>query len=57
VKRAVADVRDSAQDAKDVAVRKVRREPFKTLGLAACVGTFTGVLAGFVLGRYTKARR
>ena len=57
VKRVMAEVRHNAADVAADATRKIRRDPLMSVGLAACAGTCAGMLMGFSLGWYTKARR
>jgi ElaB/YqjD/DUF883 family membrane-anchored ribosome-binding protein len=57
VNRAVADVRHTAEDATAAAALKIRRNPLKAVGAAACVGSAIGALLGFSTGWWMKSRR
>ena len=44
--------RDAALNAKTEAEDRVKREPFKTLSMAACAGAWVGLVFGFAAGRF-----
>jgi len=54
VRRAVKSVRravETLEDVKDDGLHYVKRQPLKTLGLAAGVGLIAGLAAGWMAGR------
>jgi len=59
VKRAVKRVKRSvehAQDLREEAAYRVRRQPLKAIGIAASVGAAVGIALGWIVGRSTRAR-
>jgi ElaB/YqjD/DUF883 family membrane-anchored ribosome-binding protein len=57
VNRAVAEVRHTAEDATAAAALKIRRNPLKSVGAAACVGSAIGALLGVSMGWWMRSRR
>lgn len=56
-RRFIARSQHAAEDAADVAVRKIRRRPLNAVAIAVGTGAFAGALIGFGFGWLTRGRK